>query len=107
VHRRIRTKKEELGALQASLPARESCSQVARPVVVVQNTNGQATSATAVAQAQQQQLVNQCVANPNYDRIRLQLEQKQVEVRDAERDLEQLDRQASQDAVPREWRRGW
>lgn len=97
--RRIQTRKQELGALEASLPSKETCSQVRQ--VVTQTGQGQ------VAAEAKAQLVTQCVPNPMYDRIRLQMEQKQVELRDAELDLEQLDRRASMESVPREWRRGW
>lgn len=97
--RRIQTRKQELGALEASLPAKETCSQVRQ--VVTPTVQGQ------VAGDAKGQLVTQCVPNPMYDRIRLQMEQKQVEIREAELDLEQLDRRASMESVPREWRRGW
>lgn len=96
LHRAIATKKQELSALEVSLPNKVECVPQARVGPVV---NGQVPH--------QQQVVTRCQANVMYDRIKLQIEQKRVEVRDAENDLEQLDRRASMDAVPREWRRGW
>ena len=97
--RRIQTRKQEFAALEASLPSKETCSQVRQ--VVTPTVQGQ------VAGDPKGQLVTQCVPNPMFDRIRLQMEQKQVEIREAELDLEQLDRRASMESVPREWRRGW
>ena len=48
-----------------------------------------------------------CQVNPLHDQLRVQLAQEAVELKNAELDLEQLDRRASMVAVPREWRRGW
>lgn len=99
LNRAIATKKQELAALEASLPNKVDCVPQPRVPVVNPNTNGQVVP--------QQQVVTRCLPNAMYDRIKLQIEQKRVELRDAEFDLEQLDRRASFEAVPREWRRGW
>lgn len=95
LNRAIATKKQELAALEASLPNKVECVPQPRIAPVA---NGQVV---------QQQMVTRCLPNSMYDRIKLQIEQKRVEVKDAENDLEQLDRRASFEAVPREWRRGW
>ncbi len=96
LNRAIATKKQELAALEASLPNKVECVPQPRIAPVA---NGQV--------AQQQQIVTRCLPNSMHDRIKLQIEQKRVELKDAENDLEQLDRRASFEAVPREWRRGW
>jgi hypothetical protein len=36
-----------------------------------------------------------------------ELAQKRVELKDAELDIERLEREATMAQVPREWRRGW
>lgn len=95
LHRAIVTKKQELSALEASLPNKVDCVPQPRVAPAV---NGQVA---------QQQVVTRCMPNTMHDRIKLQIEQKRVEVKDAENDLEQLDRRASLESVPREWRRGW
>lgn len=102
-HRAIDAKKRELSALEVSLPAKELCSQQQIAVPVVQVQTGRAQPVTT----NQVQVVTQCAPNPMHDRVRLQIEQKQVEIREAELDLQQLERRASLEAVPREWRRGW
>jgi hypothetical protein len=91
-HRRIETIKESLVALQASLPARTEC--VPQPVVT---TPGAVT----------RRPVARCQVNKLYDELQVQIGQKRVELTSAEADLEQLDRRASMQSVPREWRRGW
>ena len=48
-----------------------------------------------------------CLGNPVLEKIRLQIVRQGVEHKGAELDLEQLERQASMEAGPREWRRGW
>lgn len=98
-HRRLQLRKQELTALEASLPQKVQCTQVQQVVAQAAPNQGRVD--------QRAQVVSQCSPNPMYDRIRLQMEQKQVELREAELDLEQLDRRASMEAVPREWRRGW
>lgn len=95
LNRAIVTKKQELSALEASLPNKVDCVPQPRVAPAV---NGQVA---------QQQVVTRCMPNTMHDRIKLQIEQKRVEVKDAENDLEQLDRRASLESVPREWRRGW
>lgn len=104
-HRRLATLKQELAALQTSLPAATTCVTDPTPPsavpVQVQGPNG-VVVITPPAQPQ-----TRCQPNPLHDRVRVHIEQKKVELRDAEVDLEQLDRRASYEAVPREWRRGW
>lgn len=98
LNRAITTRKQELAALEASLPNKVDCVPQPRAAPVA-NSNGQVVP--------QQQVVTRCLPNAMYDGIKLQIEQKRVELKDAENDLEQLDRRASFEAVPREWRRGW
>lgn len=96
LNRAIATKKQELSALEVSLPNKVDCVPQQRPVQPTTGTAPQPFTATT-----------RCMPNAMYDRIKLQIEQKRVEVKDAENDLEQLDRRASFEGVPREWRRGW
>lgn len=96
LHRAIATKKQELSALEVSLPNKVDCVPQQRAVQPTTGTAQQPFAATT-----------RCMPNSMYDRIKLQIEQKRVEVKDAENDLEQLDRRASFEGVPREWRRGW
>ncbi|MBM4781997.1 MAG: DUF4124 domain-containing protein [Archangiaceae bacterium] len=97
LNRAIATKKQELNALEVSLPNKVDCVPQQRAVQPAPGTAAQPFAATTT----------RCVPNSMYDRIKLQIEQKRVEVKDAENDLEQLDRRASFEGVPREWRRGW
>lgn len=92
-HRRITTLKESLTALQASLPARTEC--VPQPQPTVAPTTGVLPP------------VARCQVNKLHDQLQVQIGQKRVELASAEADLEQLDRRASMQSVPREWRRGW
>ncbi len=48
-----------------------------------------------------------CFMNREYERVELEIEEAKADLRNAEADLEELERQASSEAVPREWRRGW
>ncbi len=48
-----------------------------------------------------------CPPNYEYDRVSTQLAVEQTRLEEAERELEQLDREASYAGVPREWRRGF
>lgn len=48
-----------------------------------------------------------CVANPDHARVRAQIAEHFAQLQDAERELEQLDRDASYQGIPREWRRGF
>lgn len=95
-NRAIATKKQELSALEVSLPNKVDCVPQQRVVQPAPGTAAQPFTTTT-----------RCVPNSMYDRIKLQIEQKRVELKDAEFDLEQLDRRASFEGVPREWRRGW
>lgn len=92
-HRRIATVRATLAALRSSLPPRTEC--VPQPLGVA-GTTGPRTH-----------LVARCQINPLYDQLQVQLAQEGVELKNAELDLEQLERDASLAAVPREWRRGW
>lgn len=89
-HRRIDTVRKSIAALEATLPPRTEC--VPQPLVADPSNRGQ---------------LPYCQVNPLHDRMRVQLAQEAVELKNAELDLEQLDRRASMVAVPREWRRGW
>ncbi|MDP1827535.1 MAG: DUF4124 domain-containing protein [Archangium sp.] len=107
-HRRIDTLKQGIAALQASVPPRTECIQQ-QPVTVVTGTGvtvvpapGVGTPGTGTNRRQAR-----CQVNPLHDQLRVQIAQQQVELSAAEVDLEQLDRRASMEAVPREWRRGW
>lgn len=121
-HRRIETLKGEIASLQANLPPRTECvpqplvpvgtvqvgPQAGAPVMTgpgaqVVTVNG----ITAVNQGTVFAAAAQCQVNPLHDQVVLQIGQRQVALRDAQVDLEYLDRLASQAAVPREWRRGW
>ena len=102
-NRRISTLRQELSALQVSLPPRTEC--IAQPVTTVPGT--QVITTNGVTVVNQPRPVARCQVNTLHDAIRVQMGQKEVELRNAELDLEQLDRQASYDSVPREWRRGW
>jgi hypothetical protein len=121
VHRRIATLKQGVQALSVSLPPRTEC--VAQPLVPVGSVviNGtpapittgpgsQVVTQNGITQTVDGRVVSPaatCQVNPMHDRIRLQLAQEQVKLKDAEIDLEALDREASAEGVPREWRRGW
>ncbi|MFZ5444477.1 MAG: DUF4124 domain-containing protein [Myxococcota bacterium] len=102
-NRRIATLKQELAALQTSLPSPTTCvtTPVNGPLVATPVPTPPGTNVVVVNQQPR------CQPNPLYERMKVHIEQKKVAVRDAELDLEQLERQASYDAVPREWRRGW
>lgn len=102
-NRRISTLRQELSALQVSLPPRTEC--IAQPVTTVPGT--QVITTNGVTVVNQPRPVARCQVNTLHDAIRVQMGQKEVELRNAELDLEQLDRQASYESVPREWRRGW
>jgi hypothetical protein len=98
-HRRIDTLRRSIAALEASLPPRVEC--VPQPVRVV-GVGFVPTPATGA-----RQLNAYCQVNPIHDQLRVEIAQQGVDLRNAELDLDQLDRRASLMAVPREWRRGW
>lgn len=98
-HRRISTLKQELAALETSLPPPTRC------VTLQRQTPPQSPDVVVLPNPVETR--TRCEPNPLYERVKIGIEQKKVEVRDAELDLEQLDRQASYESVPREWRRGW
>lgn len=121
-HRRISTLEQNITALQASLPPRTEC--VPQPLVPVGTVRADGQPGAPITTVPGQQVVTNngytvvnggtvyspaanCQVNREHDRITKEIELKRVELRDAKADLEQLDRQASYDGVPREWRRGW
>ncbi|PZR11035.1 MAG: hypothetical protein DI536_18005 [Archangium gephyra] len=121
-NRRITTLEQTITALKASLPPRTEC--VAQPLVPVGTVRVGNAPGAPITTSPGQQVVTQngytvvnggtvyspaanCQVNREYDRINREIELKQVELKDAKTDLEQLDRQASYDGIPREWRRGW
>lgn len=121
-HRRISTLQQGIQAREASLPPRTEC--VPQPLVpvgtVVVNGPGAPITTTPGSQVITQNgvttVVNggrvvspaaRCQVNVLHDRIKLQLAEEQVKLKDAQLDLENLERDASYAGVPREWRRGW
>lgn len=103
-YRHIDTLKRSIAALEASLPPRIECAPQPRMAVETASTTN---SLSAPGQGPATIPHGRCLGNPLHDRIRLQIAQQGVELKDAKLDLEQLERQASQEAIPREWRRGW
>jgi hypothetical protein len=101
-HRRIVTVRKSLAALEASLPPRVDCVVQPAGLVVV---DAQATGTPQ--QPLQQGRPPRCQVNRVHDQLRVQIAQEEVQLKNAELDLEQLDRRASMQSVPREWRRGW
>lgn len=93
--RRIDSVRQGIAALEASLPPRTEC--VPQPMGMV---GGGSVVPTG-------RFIARCQVNPLHDQLRVQIGQQGVELRNAELDLEQLERWASMYAVPREWRRGW
>jgi hypothetical protein len=93
-HRRIQTLKQSIVALEQSLPPRLQCNAV--PVVAAVP----GAAGPAVAQPL-------CTVNPQHDVLVAEINQRRVALKDAELDLEQLERDSTREQVPREWRRGW
>jgi hypothetical protein len=122
-NRRIKTLREQISALEATLPPRTEC--IAQPLIPVGTVQVGSTPGAPIVGGPGTQVVTangvttvvngqrvfsptaRCQVNGRYDAMRTQIAEKNVELRNAELDLEQLDRQASYDSVPREWRRGW
>lgn len=108
--RRIDTLKQSIAALEASVPPRTECIQQQQQVVV---TGGGLTlvpappSVPAPVGTDANRRLTRCQVNPLHDQLKVQIAQQGVELSAAEADLEQLDRRASMEAIPREWRRGW
>jgi hypothetical protein len=100
--RRIQTSKDTLAALARSLPPRVDC--VDQPTSVTPAVSTGAPGTTVVVQAQP---TTRCEVNLEHDRLRASIALEEVRLADAQRDLEQLERDASLAHVPREWRRGW
>lgn len=109
-HRRVATLKQSIAALEASLPPRTECIQQ-QPVTMVTGGGAPVVPAPAgtiaVGTPGGRQRLARCQVNPLHDQLRVQIAQQRVELGAAEAELEQLDRRASMEAVPREWRRGW
>jgi hypothetical protein len=129
--RRIETLEKNYSALERSRPQRVEC--VAQPLVPVGTVRMDPTTGAPIAPAPGSQVVvangvttvvngntmvngspvrpygpaATCAINAEYDRITREMELTQVELSDARKDLDQLDRDASRYAIPREWRRGW
>lgn len=104
--RRIETLKQSIAALEATVPPRTECIQQ-QPVTVAPGTGVTAAPVTGATGMGANRRLARCQVNPLHDQLRVQIAQQQVELSAAEGDLEQLDRRASMEAVPREWRRGW
>ena len=130
-NRRIETLEKNYSALERSRPQRVEC--VAQPLVPVGTVRMDATTGAPIAPAPGSQVIvangvttvvngntmvngspvrpygpaATCAINAEYDRITREMELTQVELSDARKDLDQLDRDASRFAIPREWRRGW
>ncbi len=122
-NRTISTLEQGITALERARPQRVDC--VAQPLIPVGTVQMGANPGAPITTAPGSQVITQngyttvvnggqvyspgarCAVNEEYDRITREIEMKQVELKDARADLEHLDRQASYDAVPREWRRGW
>jgi Domain of unknown function (DUF4124) len=90
-YRRIETLKQSINALASSIPPVTTCTTV------------QQQSATGEPLPVQQQ----CYPNHARDRMVAELAQKRVDLKDAELDIDRLEREATMAQVPREWRRGW
>ncbi len=120
--RRISTLEQNITALQVALPARTEC--VAQPLVPVGTVQVGPQQGAPITTAPGAQVVTnngyttvnsgrvyspaaRCQLNLEHDRMVKEIELKRVELGDAKTDLVQLERQASYDNVPREWRRGW
>lgn len=93
--RRITQLRQSIDALYATLPSPTVCSTSAQV-----NGTGLIVGGTA-------NTVAACGPSTLYARMKAEIAQKEVEFTNAQVDLQQLDRQASYDGVPREWRRGW
>lgn len=102
-HRRIKTLQQSVGALRGSLPPSQTCVQESVPVSVPPA----AGAAPGTPARVELTTVTHCRPNREYERLVVRIGQEEVALRDAQTDLEQLDRRASYDGVPREWRRGW
>jgi hypothetical protein len=96
-HRRIATVRQRMEALKATLPQRTEC--------VPQPGNQQQVDLQGHRPYAGPNVV--CQVNVLHDQMQVQIAQETVELKNAELDLEQLERRASMQAVPPEWRRGW
>jgi hypothetical protein len=94
-HARLATLRQSQAALQASLPPRIECVPQPVPPPGTPAVPG-LTRPPA-----------RCQVNALYDQLMVQIAQQGVELKSAEADLEQLERRASMESIPREWRRGW
>lgn len=94
-HQRIQSQDELLRRLRASLPAPTVCFQ--RSVRVGHQALGVAAG----------QPLERCRPNAEFTQMQAFIAVEETKLSDAKRQLEQLDRDASADNVPREWRRGF
>ena len=89
-YRRIQT-------LEASIAAAAANAVTVCPPAVIRNG----------VVVQQQPSGTACLQPAEFEQHRARLAQQKVDLADARSDLEQLERTASLEHVPREWRRGW
>lgn len=111
-HRRIQQLQASLEAMELNPPSQTLCMCVplaagagasnVHPCVPARLPTGTAVEAPGAVT-----FGLRCGPSPEYERFRLRLAEKKVELGEAKLDLEQLDRRASLESVPREWRRGW
>lgn len=107
-HRKIGTAKQTLAALEENWSSLSLNCQVPPTGSTTQLSAGPAGGRAAPVEVQT--VAGQqppCHFGPAQARLRVQIDQAKVQAKDAELDLEQLERQASLEGVPREWRRGW
>lgn len=100
-YRRVETLKRNIAAMESTIPTAQTCTTSMRPVAT--GTPGSVVGTTGGSV----QPVQQCFPNQARDRMLLELAQKRVELKDAELDIDRLEREATMAQVPREWRRGW
>lgn len=98
-HRKLTLRQGTIDALVRTLPPRVDCTTDVRAPAVQPGVQGY-TQQPAVA-------ANRCRVNPQHDEQQTRIAQERVRLADEQRELEQLERDASRAEVPREWRRGW
>ncbi len=87
----------KIQTLEAQLAAADANPLTVCPPPVVQN--GAIVQPAAAG--------GRCVLPNEYEQHRARIAQQKIDLVDARADLEQLERLASEQGVPREWRRGW
>ena len=103
--RRIDTLQKTIESMRATMPSQTTCTLVNVPVA---NPGGQPVLINGQPVTQVSTLpVQQCGRSFAYEQAQRDLARKEIELQNAELDLQQLDRDASYAGVPREWRRGW